>query len=129
MKTIHKILIITILQLICFQHLTYAQDTTVVVKTAKQKQEVKNTPVQDTIVTGKTARHKFKPETMRATMMAVSFPGLGQIYNRKIWKIPVVYAGFGALFYSAGVNSKNYKMYVKAYQDFTDKQCLRHKAI
>jgi hypothetical protein len=54
-------------------------------------------------------------------MLAVSFPGLGQIYNRKIWKIPVVYAGFGALIYSAGVNGKNYNLYMKAYQDFTDK--------
>jgi len=53
-------------------------------------------------------------------MMAVAFPGLGQIYNRKIWKIPVVYAGFGALAYAAGLNSKNYNTYIKAYQDFTD---------
>jgi hypothetical protein len=62
----------------------------------------------------------FKPETMKATMMAVTFPGLGQIYNRKYWKIPIVYAGFGALFYSANHNSKNYKLYIQAYQDFTD---------
>ncbi len=53
-------------------------------------------------------------------MLAVSFPGLGQIYNRKIWKIPLVYAGFGALIYSARFNSKNYNLYLKAYQDFTD---------
>jgi len=53
-------------------------------------------------------------------MLAVSFPGLGQIYNRKVWKIPLVYAGFGALIYSVGFNSKNYNMYIKAYQDFTD---------
>jgi hypothetical protein len=57
---------------------------------------------------------------MRATMLAVAFPGLGQIYNRKIWKIPVVYVGFGALIYSAQFNSKNYVLYMKAYQDFTD---------
>jgi hypothetical protein len=57
---------------------------------------------------------------MRATMMAVSFPGLGQIYNRKYWKIPVVYLGFGALVYSAGFNSKHYVQYLKAYQDLTD---------
>jgi hypothetical protein len=57
---------------------------------------------------------------MKATMMAVTFPGLGQVYNRKYWKIPIVYAGFGALFYSANHNSKSYKMYVRAYQDFTD---------
>jgi hypothetical protein len=57
---------------------------------------------------------------MRATMLAVVFPGLGQIYNRKYWKIPLVYAGFGGLFYSVRYNSSNYIKYMKAYQDFTD---------
>jgi hypothetical protein len=57
---------------------------------------------------------------MRATMLAVSFPGLGQIYNRKYWKIPVVYLGFGALVYSAGFNSKHYVQYLKGYLDLTD---------
>ena len=80
-----------------------------------------NMIAQDTLVVTKPVKHKFSPETLKATMMAVSFPGLGQIYNRKIWKIPVVYAGFGALIYSAGFNGKNYTLYMKAYQDFTDK--------
>jgi hypothetical protein len=53
-------------------------------------------------------------------MLAVALPGAGQIYNRKYWKIPLVYAGFGALIYTAGFNSKNYTTYMKAYQDFTD---------
>ncbi len=53
-------------------------------------------------------------------MLAVAFPGLGQIYNRKFWKIPLVYAGFGGLFYSVAFNSSNYNKYIKAYQDFTD---------
>jgi hypothetical protein len=65
-------------------------------------------------------KHKFKPESLRATMLAVSFPGLGQVYNRKYWKIPVVYIGFGALIYSAGFNSNHYTQYLKAYQDLTD---------
>ena len=99
MKTFHKILIIIILHLICIQQNIYAQDTVAVAK-----------PVS----------HKFKPETLRATMLAVSFPGLGQIYNRKVWKIPLVYAGFGALVYSVGFNSRGYNTYIKAYQDFTD---------
>jgi Family of unknown function (DUF5683) len=75
---------------------------------------------QDTLIVANPVKHKFKPETLRATMMAVSFPGLGQIYNRKYWKIPIVYAGFGALFYSARFNGKNYNLYMQAYQDFTD---------
>jgi hypothetical protein len=75
---------------------------------------------QDTLAVLKPVKHKFKPESMKATMMAVAFPGLGQVYNRKYWKIPVVYIGFGALVYGAGFYSKNYILYVKAFQDFTD---------
>jgi hypothetical protein len=91
--------IIVILQLICIQQTIYAQDTLSVKKPLK---------------------HRFKAEPLRASMLAIAFPGLGQIYNRKYWKIPFVYAGFGALVYSVGFNSKNYNMYMKAYQDFTD---------
>lgn len=53
-------------------------------------------------------------------MLAVVFPGLGQVYNRKYWKIPLVYAGFGGLVYAIGFNSTNYTTYMKAFQDFTD---------
>lgn len=58
---------------------------------------------------------------MKATMLAVSFPGLGQVYNRKYWKIPIVYAGFGALVYAIGFNTSHYNDFMGAYQDFTDK--------
>jgi len=75
---------------------------------------------QDSLAVVEPVRPKFKPETLRATMMAVTLPGLGQIYNRKYWKIPVVYVGFGALAYSAGFNSKHYTKYLRAYQDLTD---------
>jgi hypothetical protein len=75
---------------------------------------------QDTLSVSNPKKHHFKAEPLKATMLAVSLPGAGQIYNRKYWKIPVVYAGFGVLFYSAGLNSRNYITYMKAYQDFTD---------
>jgi hypothetical protein len=100
LKTIQKILILLFLQLFCFQH---------------------NATAQDSIPVGKTLKQYFKPDPMKATMMAVAFPGLGQVYNRKYWKIPLVYAGFGGLIYSAGFNSKNFTSYMIAYQDFTDK--------
>jgi hypothetical protein len=81
---------------------------------------VDNNLVQDSVTVAEHVKKKFTPDPLRATMLAVVFPGLGQIYNRKYWKIPVVYAGFGALIYSAGFNSKNYITYMTAYQDFTD---------
>jgi hypothetical protein len=99
LKTFQKILFIIILQLFCVQQYVSAQDT---------------------IPVGKPLKSRFKPEPMRATMLAVSFPGLGQIYNRKYYKVPFVYAGFAGLLYSVGFNSSNYTKYMKAYQDFTD---------
>jgi len=53
-------------------------------------------------------------------MLAVAFPGLGQIYNRKYWKIPIVYAGFGALIYAISFNSSEFNIFLKAYVDYTD---------
>lgn len=53
-------------------------------------------------------------------MLALTFPGLGQIYNRKYWKIPLVYAGFGGIAYAIGYNSSGYTTFMKAYQDFID---------
>jgi hypothetical protein len=79
-----------------------------------------NTFAQDTIPLSKPSKPRFKADPLKATMMAVVFPGLGQIYNRKFWKIPLVYAGFGGLFYSVGFNSSKYNEFMKAYQDFTD---------
>lgn len=76
---------------------------------------------QDTTSVSGPVRHAFKPEPLKATMMAVAFPGLGQVYNRKYWKVPFVYAGFGGLAYSVGFNTTKYNEMMKAYQDFTDK--------
>lgn len=44
-------------------------------------------------------KHKryYNPGT--ATWLAVACPGAGQIYNRRYWKLPIVYAGLGAALY------------------------------
>ncbi len=76
---------------------------------------------QDTVTFSKPAKRLFKAEPLKATMLAVAFPGLGQVYNRKYWKIPLVYAGFGALAYSISFYTSHYNDMMKAYQDFTDK--------
>lgn len=99
MKAYQKITIFTILLLLCFQQNTTAQDTLSVIKPAKAA---------------------FSADSQRATMLALTFPGFGQIYNRKYWKIPLVYAGFGGLAYAISYNSSLYNKYMKAYQDFTD---------
>ena len=74
---------------------------------------------QDTLLVPRDKDRKVK-SPHRATMLAASLPGMGQVYNQKYWKIPVVYAGFAALGYSAWFNSQNFTTYTVAYLDFTD---------
>jgi hypothetical protein len=42
-------------------------------------------------------------------------PGLGQIYNKKYWKLPIIYAGFGVLSYLIVFNTNYYLTYKSAY--------------
>ncbi len=80
-----------------------------------------NINAQDTLPSPKTKKQLFKAEPFRATMLAVALPGLGQIYNKKYWKVPFVYAGFGGVIYAISFNTTYYNKYMKGYQDFTDK--------
>lgn len=51
----------------------------------------------------------------KAALMSAIIPGAGQIYNRKYWKVPVLYAGMGTLGYFMINNRKNYIDYRNAY--------------
>ena len=73
---------------------------------------------QDSVTVKKEKKYFIEP--VRSTMYAAALPGLGQIYNRKYWKVPLVYAGFGALGYAVTFNTRNYNKLISAYQDFTD---------
>ncbi|MFC2114980.1 DUF5683 domain-containing protein [Bacteroidota bacterium] len=52
----------------------------------------------------------------KAAMYSAVMPGLGQIYNRKYWKLPIVYGGLGGLVYSAIWNSREYSHYFDLYK-------------
>jgi hypothetical protein len=54
----------------------------------------------------------------KATFYSAIFPGLGQIYNKKYWKLPIVYGAIGGLGYAIHFNSTNYQKYKNAYRDF-----------
>ena len=58
----------------------------------------------------------FKPNPTKAVLFAL-VPGLGQIYNRKYWKLPIVYGGLMGCMYAVTWNNKNYKDYSTAYKD------------
>ena len=61
----------------------------------------------------------FKPDPNKAVLYSAIFPGLGQIYNRKYWKLPLVYGGFMGFSYAVMWNSKNLQDYGEAYRDLT----------
>lgn len=56
----------------------------------------------------------------KATIYSAVFPGLGQIYNRKYWKVPLVYGGFATLGYFINFNNEQYTIYKQAYSDIID---------
>lgn len=51
----------------------------------------------------------------RAAIYSAILPGLGQAYNRKYWKIPIIYAGFGVIGYFVYSNTKEFNLYKEAY--------------
>ena len=62
----------------------------------------------------------FMPDPSKATWSAIVFPGGGQIYNHKYWKLPIVYGGFVGCAYALNWNNQMYSDYSQAYLDIMD---------
>ena len=54
----------------------------------------------------------------KATMYSAVVPGLGQIYNKKYWKLPVIYGLTGVFIYAFDFNNNQYNKYKNAYAEF-----------
>jgi Family of unknown function (DUF5683) len=61
---------------------------------------------------------KKKPKIIprKATIRALMCPGLGQIYNRQYWKLPLVYGGLGATLGIAFWNNNNYSFWLEQFR-------------
>ena len=62
----------------------------------------------------------WRPNAKRAMWLAIVLPGAGQIYNRKYWKLPIVYGGFVGCAYAMRWNNQMYHDYSQAYMDLMD---------
>lgn len=62
----------------------------------------------------------WRPDTKRAMWLALVVPGAGQIYNRKYWKLPLIYGGFVGCAYAMRWNNQMYNDYSQAYLDLMD---------
>ena len=89
---------------------------------AKQKSIVVNT-TRDSLTQKEIDRLFWKPDPMRAVWLGAIVPGLGQIYNRSYWKIPIVYGGFMGCIYAITWTNSQYEGYKIAYRDlYFDRQ-------
>ncbi|MEO8517423.1 MAG: DUF5683 domain-containing protein [Flavobacterium sp.] len=52
----------------------------------------------------------------KAAFYSALLPGLGQAYNKKYWKVPIVFAAIGTGIYSYSWNKKKYNEYRDAYK-------------
>jgi len=64
-----------------------------------------------------TITERVKPvhSPRKALLMSAILPGLGQAYNKKYWKIPIIYAGFAGIGYAIFFNQHQYSIYKTAF--------------
>ncbi|MBO7110681.1 MAG: hypothetical protein J6W18_01890 [Bacteroidaceae bacterium] len=62
----------------------------------------------------------WEPEPRVAVWLSLLVPGGGQIYNRKLWKLPIVYGGYVGCIYALTWNQSTYMDYQNAYVDIMD---------
>ncbi len=62
----------------------------------------------------------FIPDPNKAVWYAALVPGGGQIYNRKYWKLPIIYGGYLGCVYAFNFNQRYYKSYSNAYRDLVE---------
>lgn len=55
------------------------------------------------------------PNPNKALYLSIAIPGGGQFYNKRYWKVPIVYGGYAFLIYAARFNSSNYRDFRDAY--------------
>jgi len=72
------------------------------------------------INSGVYAQDNSKKHITKATILSATCPGIGQLYNKKYWKIPVLYAGLGTIMYYYIQNNNHYNDYKAAYLSETD---------
>jgi len=74
----------------------------------------------DTLTIDEEPMRVFNPDPTRATWLSVLCPGLGQIYNRRYWKLPIVVGAYMGLAYATSWNNTMLTDYTKAYNDLMD---------
>lgn len=117
--------IIVAICFLCFAcQLSWSQDDTGK-KDAKEKTKAASVlKITDTLNMNAEKKVIDPLSPSKAAFYSAILPGLGQAYNKKYWKIPLVYAALGTGIYFYVDNNKKYNRYRRAYKrrlaGFTD---------
>lgn len=82
--------------------------TFIILVSLKVEAQVNDTTSQDTV------KESLKKSPAKASLFSAILPGAGQVYNRKIWKVPIVYGGIGSFSYLAYRNHQGFMVFKKA---------------
>lgn len=117
--------------LLLFAISAMAQEKKEVTKKTEPNQEVdslrtdlqkKGIRVQDSLIVERKPINPLAPS--KAAFYSAVLPGLGQIYNKRYWKVPIVYAVIGTGVYAYLWNDERYNAYRSAFKrrqaGFTD---------
>ena len=63
---------------------------------------------------GQDTEQNLKRSPLKASLYSAVLPGTGQIYNKKYWKAPIVYAGMGTFIYLAVDNHQEFMRFKSA---------------
>jgi hypothetical protein len=78
---------------------------------AQQNDSLRAEYKKDSTEAKKAVKKAIYGDARKATIMSACVPGLGQLYNKKYWKTPVIYAALGGIGYWGVTNHIKYKYY------------------
>jgi hypothetical protein len=67
-------------------------------------------------------RTKEKHSPLTATILSTLMPGMGQVYNQKLWKVPFVWGGMATIYYVIDFNQRGYKRFGDALKTWPDNE-------
>jgi len=105
--------LVVLLMLLGLQINVFAQKT--VSSDSNQVQKISKPIVLNDSSLGGSDVIKHPTSPRKAAMFSAVLPGLGQFYNRKYWKIPIIYAGAITAIYAYNFNNDQYQTFREAY--------------
>jgi hypothetical protein len=110
--------LLLLISLSVFHNLSFSQkkEDSLIIKNdsiqTSRSVDIKTSPADSTT--------KKKHSPRKAAIRSAILPGWGQTYNRKYWKIPIVYGALGTTAYIVNVNLKQYREIRYAYSSLLD---------